>query len=456
MSIAKKNIPVSKIVIFLIFAWMIAEVFIYKRATKHPVIVWDIWSYYAYLPVFFIEQDPTMSFMHQHPEFIQARYWPLELPNGNFVIKTSMGLSFIYLPFFIIGHLWALIHSNMDANGFSQPYQITIALCGSFSLLVGLLALRKFLLEYFSEGITALTLFLIIMGTNAAHYTSHEGAMSHIHNFMLIALFMRLTQLWHKSPSWKLTIQLGLLSGLIALVRPNNVIIGLFFILYNIYDKVSLKAKLEFFWKHKQHFLIVALLGFTVWIPQLCYWKYVTGHWFFHSYIGERFYFDRPRIYQGLFSYRKGWFLYTPMVIFALSGLFLVWRKAKNVQLAAIIFIILNIYVVFSWWCWWYGGGYSQRALIDSYPILAVGLASFLQFIFSYRLTKWIFVPIVSMVLMLTQFQTWQYKMGIIHWDSMTKELYWSGFLQIYHPKNYDSMLNPPDFGKAIEGKETD
>ena len=451
--LSTKDISWSKRTIFFLFFICLFLLFWDHRWTKGDIIVWDIWSYYAYLPVVFLEQDLKMTFLDDQQWKILIYYAPSHLENGNWLIKTTMGMSIIYLPYFLIGHLWALIHSGMNEGGFSQPYQIMIALSGPVNLLIGLLALRKVMLSYFTETVTALSMIFIVLGTNALHYTYNEGAMSHIHNFMLFSLFMRLTQLWHDNPTWKRTVLISLLSGFIALVRPNNGIIGLFFIFYNVYDLKSLKQKLQLFWKLRLKLLILPFIAISVWIPQFCYWKYITGHWMFNSYIGERFFFDRPRFYYAMFSYTKGWMVYTPMAAFGLIGLFLMGKAAKQIRFAVPIFMLLNIYIVFSWWCWWYGGGYSQRALIDSYPILALAMAAFLTFIFKSKIAKYTVMPIMFLLLALSLFQTWQYNVKIIHWEATTKELYWTVFLKTKHPKNYQELLHSVNYEAAMKGE---
>jgi len=448
-----RNIPLSQITAIFLFFTALLLFFIDHRWTDGKIIEWDMWSYYAYLPVTFLEQDWSMSFMNDHPEYVQNRYWPVQAPNGNWVIKTSMGMAIIYLPYFIIAHLWALVHSGMDANGFSEPYQIMIGLSGSVSLFIGLLNLRNFLKSYFSETVIAFTFIFIVFGTNALHYTYNEGAMSHIHNFMLFSIFMRLTQLWHENPNWKYTILISLLSGLIALVRPNNALIGLFFIFYNVYNIESIKTKFKLFWNSRFKLVILPFLALSVWIPQLLYWKYTSGSWFFHSYIGERFFFDRPRFTLALFSYTKGWFVYTPLAIIGLIGLFLIPKKSEALKYVAPFFILFNMYVVFSWWCWWYGGGYSQRALIDSYPVLAIGFASFFTLLFNGKILKFVFTVPLLLLLSLSLFQTWQYSIKLIHWDATTKELYWTVFLKTKHPANYETMLRSVNMDDAKRGK---
>ena len=65
-----------------------------------------------------------------------------------------------------------------------------------------------------------------------------------------------------------------------------------------------------------------------VWVPQMIYWKEMTGRWLYFSYgSDERFFFGDPAIIKGLFSYRKGLFIYTPLLLFAFAGVISLWLK---------------------------------------------------------------------------------------------------------------------------------
>jgi hypothetical protein len=62
-------------------------------------------------------------------------------------------------------------------------------------------------------------------------------------------------------------------------------------------------------------------------------------------------------------------------MIFAFAGIIVLWKRRSPYALPVTIFVPLNIYIIFSWWCWWYGGGFGQRAFIDSYALMAVATA---------------------------------------------------------------------------------
>jgi len=119
------------------------------------------------------------------------------------------------------------------------------------------------------------------------------------------------------------------------------------------------------------------------------------------------------------------------------------------------MFVPLNVYIIFSWWCWWYGGGFGQRAFIDSYALMAVASAALLSYAFSSG-RKWLRTGIVTVYLMLISlgiFNNIQYYYGAIHWDSMTKAAYFDSFGRIRPSPKFHDLLEAPDYDAAREGK---
>ena len=59
----------------------------------------------------------------------------------------------------------------------------------------------------------------------------------------------------------------------------------------------------------------------------------------------------------------------------------------------------------------------------------------------------------VALLVCLNIFQMEQYWRGILHWDSMTRDAYWSVFLRGRVPANYADLLSPPDYARAARGE---
>jgi len=416
------------------------------------IISWDVLSYYAYLPAIYVYNDISLSFIDKDPVQYGDKFWPLKTPTGNYAIKTTMGLSFLYAPFFFVAHPMAQM-LGYETNGYSPPYKLALTLSGLFYLAIGLYFLRKVLVHFFSDSVTAVTLISVTIGTNLLHYSTAEATMPHVYNFALFSVFLYICMKWHENNNLTYSALLGLISGLIVLIRPTNILILIVFILWGVDDLTSFKNRVLLFLKRYPQVLVMSISFIGVWMPQMIYWKFISGSYWFYSYGEERFFFSHPHIIKGLLGFRKGWLLYTPMMSLALIGIGLMYKKLKGLFSTILLFTILNIYVVLSWWSWWYGGSFGLRSFIDSYSILSIPFAVFVSWAFSRKATvKIACAAIMLAFIALNLFQTKQYQLAIMHWDGMTAKAYRAIFLKMEKPKNFDKLVDLPDNGKAKMG----
>jgi hypothetical protein len=188
-------------------------------------------------------------------------------------------------------------------------------------------------------------------------------------------------------------------------------------------------------------------------LPQLLYWKGVTGDWIYYSYGEEGFFFGRPMIGEVLFGYRSGWLLYTPVMGFAVAGFFLFRKKVRRTLILPFALIVaIKLYLISTWWCWWFGGSFGCRPIIDLYGFLAFPMAACFQRVweFGWR-TRVPLLMILGFLIHLNLYQSWQYKVTIIHWDGMTREAYWHVFMRNTHPT--EKMIERPDYEAALNGE---
>ena len=149
-----------------------------------------------------------------------------------------------------------------------------------------------------------------------------------------------------------------------------------------------------------------------------------------------------------LFSFRKGWLLYTPIMIFSLIGFYFLYHKVREYFYAINLFFISTFYVLSCWWFWSWGGCFSNRALIESYVFLAFPIASFFSYFLetkSWRIIK----PIIFLLVVFNLYQTYRYKTVIIHWDQMTKESYKYGFFKLHF-----NDREREEFNKLLEKRD--
>ncbi|MGK2864771.1 MAG: hypothetical protein ACSLE0_22765 [Chitinophagaceae bacterium] len=417
---------VSVILIFIVLVGIRIYYIDWNAMQPIPILTWDAFGYYMYLPGQFIYDDiEKMEWVHGIIEKYGVTgnlYQLSDVANGNKVTKYLAGISILYAPFFGLGHL-AADWFNYPQDGFSTPYQIAIAFAALCYALLGLCVLRWVLLRYFSDLITAITLLLVALATNYSQYVSVDSAMTHGYIFSLYALLLALTILWHEKPTHAKAFLIGLIIGLGIISRPTELVMIFIPVLYGTHLLIEKQKKWSLVRQHVDQLAVAMLGGLIGILPQLVYWKMVTNSWVYD--VGSKWTFLQPN-WQVLFGWEKGWFIYTPVTIFIVLGLFCI-RKNPFYR-SVLIYFILNLWIVIAWSDWRYGASYSTRALVQSYAVMAIPLAMLIQFFIQKRF-KYIVFSVSGFLILLNLFQIWQYNKGILHYDHMNKKYYQAIFL---------------------------
>jgi len=414
------------------------------------ILAWDVFGYYLYLPAAFIYHDLRLSDISWVQQIIDQYqttstfYQATPMPAGGWVMKYSMGMAVLNAPAFFIAHLVSLA-AGFKADGFSLPYQYAWAISGLVYAAIGVLMLRKILLEFFDDRITSIVLVLIVLATNYFQLTAFDGYLSHNYTFTLYTFIVWFTLQWHRNQRWQYAAGLGMAMGLVVLVRPSELVCIIIPVLWGIGNLQGLRQKLNLVKSNPGQVLLMLIAAILAGLPQLLYWKYSSGQWLFYSYnnAGEGFDFARPYLEEVLFSFRKGWLIYTPVMIFAIAGFISLFRKNRPLFYAILIYFVVNLYIVSSWTCWWYAGGsYSQRALLSSYVLLAIPLGYLLKQVQGWnKILRFSVYSILFLMLLLNLFQTWQWAHGVIDRTRMTKAYYFAVFGKTSYTKADRKLL---------------
>lgn len=440
----------SKLAYALIIIYMLSSYNVWRTwlgEGGHPFYS-DVNVYYSYLPALFVHGDLTFSFPNN--------YWMVQAENGNVVMKSTMGMAYMYMPFFLVGHGIAKL-TGAPATGYSKPYAWSVYYGTLLYMMLGLYFLRKALRRYFSEVATGITLLAVYLGTNLMFYNLGTGEMTHGYLFSIYGVLIYKLIRWNDTGAYRHLYMIAFLCGLACVIRSVEVFtLALIVPFFGVTNKASFNKRFNELFAHPLKLLLAILLFIIPMIPQAIYWKIITGNWFFYSYPGEKFFFDNPKLFDFLFSYRKGWFVYTPMMILAVAGLFYLRKFAKEWMFILPITLIVVLYVLSSWWTWWYGGGYGMRAMIQFYAFLAFPMAALFEHMQQSTPLKWSRNLIVVAFIWYSLLQSYQYKKVYIHWDSMSKDTYWLIFgkksLTQEELDRYDSTLDPPDYELAKQG----
>lgn len=405
----------------------------YHHYGSAEIITWDVYGYYIYLPAIFQFNDTAQflfAFDHLEQYNISSSLYQIVDAEGVKSPIYTMGMALVYLPFYLLAQLVAIIFPGIPADGLSAPYQWSIIFCSWFYSGMGLYYARKLLLQLkLKDSVIGITLPAIFLGTNYFHYATYENGMPHTYLMTLYIILCYQTIRWHLKPDLRTAAGIGLVTGILFLIRPSEIVALVIPLGYGIFNGLSLLIKYNKIRIHISHFFI-AFLVFTLMIfLQLMFWKVNLGVWVFNGYAGHHFDFLSPHIFDGLFSYRKGWLVYTPMAILALWGLTRIWKIDKRWFWVIIIYTILNIYIVLSWHIWWYASSFGMRALIQSFGVLIIPFAFFVEHFSNKKsMYKFILTAGISILIVFNQFQDWQYRNKILLKDEMTRTYYWKVF----------------------------
>lgn len=293
--------------------------------------------YYSWLHSLILEQNINFESEYNHLGGNQP-YLSTRIPSN----KYSIGPALLWTPQYL------LIHRFVRTNGYTLPYQLSVSITSVCAVLFGLVLLTRLYAKKPQSSMIAL--LLLAFATNLFFYGSIDTVNSHAVTFFWASIYVVLLTI--KPTPW---LAAGLALGALSATR--------------LQDSIYILLVLPYWYTmNKRSFFV----GLTIAIaPQIIVWYLLYGS-LINPYLrgGEGFSLFSPHILGVLFRKENGLFLWTPVVLFGLIGLFL--KRQKYVL--PIIIICLQIYLVSTWSTWWQGASYSGRMLVSILPLIYIGL----------------------------------------------------------------------------------
>ncbi len=397
----------------------------------------DSWGYYVHLPATFIYHDigdysksfeAVKKYDETLPDPKVDKYGVRPTPIGKFAVKYSHGMALLLLPFFALAHLFCNVSSLYPADGFSLPYMLANGLAVLFYVFLGLFYLKKLLNRYFTEGVVWTIILTLTVATNLFYFSTYNSVMSHAPLFACYCFLMYATDSFYRTPQRKWAIWVGVTFGLVALIRMNELYAVFIPLFWGVDSWQNLNERGLFFKENfKKYIVWAALPVFFIFLPQFLYWHFVSGQWIYNAYVGETFDFLHPHLREGLFDFKNGWIPWTPVMIFALLGLFFLHRNGRAAFLPTFLILPLHIYIIYSWWCFYYVNGLGSRPMVEMYPLLAFSLGSFYTFLMRWkRVGSVIIVCSLLIFSAFNIFKTYQERQGLIWSQFSNRSFYWS------------------------------
>ncbi len=405
---------VKRILVFLLlFAglfWLIASRPSYKTEFTWRSNLWaDPAGYYVYLPALFIYNFEAEK-MPAKIDSLCGEGFHIDKTDNKLFTKYTCGVAVLQSPFFLIAHL-AGQQQNPAYKGFSGIYQKVPDMAAAFYGSIALVFLFGFLRFYFDGWLSAFITACMFLGTNIYFFTVYGTGSSHVYSFALFAALLYLTKIITGSGSPKIVhiICWSFIIALILLIRP----LGLLFIIPVMFiDCASLSeawGRIKFFAKPKFIALLI-IAGFLTFLPQLIYWKYLSGNWIYYSYQNETFsYWKSPQFARLLFSPNNGLLPYNPVyffIVFALAAM--CFSKAKN-GLAMMFSFLLLTYLSASWHEVTFGCGFGCRNFSEYAALFAFPLGWLFQQAKNSNTLKVMIALLITGCVLVNQKASWSY-----------------------------------------------
>jgi hypothetical protein len=346
---------------------LLLVLFLLSLPMLNPWVRGDGVGYYAYARAPLIEHslDFTHDYQQANTSFRENRLDENGQPTAAFRTRTghlenhfTVGPAILWTPFLIVTHAGVLLArslgSAIPADGFSTPYRIAMALATALYGFLGLLISFRIARKYVDE------------------------------TWAFVALFL---WYWHETRdarSLRQWILLGALAGLMLNVYYPNLM------LFAILPFEALREYGAAFRKATPSTPTVAQLlarhaAFAVTLL-LCLLPTFIAHRIIYGGIFETGYgsvrqwnWSSPNLLVVLFSSNHGLISWTPVLLFAVIGLFAFWRSVPRVGGAFLLAALAFYYFIASYPDWAGISSYGNRFFVSLTPLFVLGLAVFLD-----------------------------------------------------------------------------
>jgi len=352
-------------------------------------------QYFAYLRSLWFDHDLSFENEYQHfydlgiarSDGFHQTFLELKTDTGRRINFGTIGCAILWSPFYAVGDLVARV-TGAPADGYSKPYVAAVAYAsasyGFLSLVLALACSRHLGLNGFPAVLA------IWLGTPLLFYMYVAPPFSHATSAFSVALFiytwLRVRRTWSLGGA----AALGAAGALMAMVREQDV----FFTVPVAVDVALWMASASGDLSLKLRRVLAGCVAFAiVFLPQAAAYLVVNGHLGPHASVSHKMTWTAPHKIQVLFSPEHGYFVWTPLALVALAGLFVppfgAGRRSDDgltsgggqpiqatvIGLVLLAMVLLQVYVGGSVESWTVAGGFGQRRFVALTTVLVVAYA---------------------------------------------------------------------------------
>jgi hypothetical protein len=374
---------------------LLALTFIVTLPLVNPLVHGDGVGYNAYLRAPLIQHNLRFEedWRHANQGFVESRLGPDNQLHPDQYTATgrignlfTVGPAILWTPFFLLAHVTVLaadvLGANVPADGFSFPYRALVAFGTAFYGFCGILLSYLLARKYLESSWALLATLAIWAGSSLPVYMYFNPFWSHAHSAFIVALFLWYWDHTRLSRTWSQWLLLGVISGLLVDVYFVNGAFLLIPLAESIRDYVrSVRSRDTAAILHQFAMNVLYLATFLVMLlPTLITRKIIFGGMLrLGAYSTLGWNWHAPYWRSVLFSSDHGMLSWTPLLAFALLGLFLPFAAVRRIQGYLALAALAFFYVIASYPFWDGLASYGNRFFISLTPVFIFGLATSMQ-----------------------------------------------------------------------------
>jgi hypothetical protein len=372
--------------------WLLL-LFLLSLPLLNPWVHGDGVGYYAFARAPLIEHslDFQRDYQYANSNFRDTRLDESGVPKAEFRTATghldnhfTVGPAILWTPFLLVAHVGVLLAralgSQVTADGFSAPYRIAIAIGTALYGFLGIVLAFRVARQYVGARWAALAAISVWWASSLPVYMYFNPSWSHAHSAFSVALFL---WYWHETRRDRSILQwifLGAIAGLMLNVYYANFMVLVVLLVEAagqypaaLRDPSTSKQQVQTLLARHALFTIVAIVCF---LPTLITRYVIYGKPFEFGYIPLRDWaWTSPNFLQVLFSANHGLLIWTPLLLFAVAGLFMFWRRNPGVG-SAFLAAMMAFYLLIACYPDWAGiSSYGNRFFVSLTSLFIVGLA---------------------------------------------------------------------------------
>jgi hypothetical protein len=369
---------------------LLGLLFLLTLPLSNPWVRGDGVGYYAFARSVLIDHrlDFTKDWLAANASYRMGRTDALGniLPNqytltGHLDNHFSVGPAILWFPFLLVTHAGVIVYDRfggqIPADGFSRPYRVAMAfgtdVYGFLALTISFALARK----YVSERWAFLATLGIWFASSLPVYMYFNPSWSHAQSAFTVALFLWYWIRTRAARTWLQWLILGAIGGLLMDVYYVSGVLLL----------LPMLESLQGYWNARRGpgmaaigrlfigNLVFAAALVAVFSPTLIAKRIIYGDYLRSGY-EHLWVWTSPWLLKVCFSADHGLFSWTPILLAAVAGLFLLWKRDQELAVYLILVFAALLYTIGCYENWDGLSSFGNRFFITLTPIFVLGLAA--------------------------------------------------------------------------------